>query len=136
MKKLLLIVMALAGLLISSPALAKNDSDWITIQAAAPNTTGVEARGADIFSGRSWKTDNKVWLRFDFSRDRTVEWRSAMVLYVIDCVNQSYKIASRTVYYPDGRNEYMGGDGRTMEIVPETNMALIARMVCVDIPAE
>ena len=77
----------------------------------------------------------KIWVKQDYSRDRTVSYRSAMVQYSIDCQNEKFFMNSMISYDSYGKvvgsksqNDYGGYGYET--IVPETMLDGLARFVC------
>lgn len=108
---------------------AKDTPDWLHID-TTPTGTEVYARKSDIIAGRPNQTDARLWVKYDFSRNRTIRQREAMILYSVNCPRQTFRQLSITAFYPDGSAETLEPDGAVRYVVPETNMAFAVSLLC------
>lgn len=108
---------------------AKDTPDWLHIDTTQTNTE-VYARKADLLAGRGHQTDARVWLLFDYSRDRTVQAREAKALYSVNCPAKTYRKLTTTVYYPDGTNNTWKSNEGTKYVIPDSNMAMVVGILC------
>lgn len=128
MKKILV---ALAATSLTSPSYAQEEEPTWGYLATVSSGTQVFVRMEDYQRGRSYMHDARVWVRYDHSRDRQVEWRTTLALYSIDCPQRTIQLIESVAVWPNGHGERAGGD-RRVNIIPETLHDLIADNVCSD----
>ena len=109
---------------------AKDTPDWYHID-TTPTGTEIYVRKVDIVAGRPEQTDARLWMKHDFSRNRTISAREAMILYSVNCPRQTYRKLSITAYSPDGSVDTWQPEGEVEYVIPETNMAYAVALLCV-----
>lgn len=126
-------LLALIAVSISIPAQA-DQPEWTVI---ATDTTGtvVSARTSDLMAGRSDQTSAKMWLEYDASRNTTVGWRRGIMLFVVNCPAETYRIASKSLYYPDGRHISSHAVEPAAFAVPGTILSAAIAALCADLTA-
>lgn len=118
------------ALICASATSAEELPEWLYIN-TSDNGTVVYARSADLVNGRSNQTAAPVWIRFDSSRDKTISFKEARVLYAINCVARTSTHVQGTMFYRDGRN-VTNGVGDIEFIIPGSNMDHVADLLCSD----
>lgn len=119
-----------AVVLVSATPAAASETDWTYI-ATTDSGTVVRARTVDLERGRSNQTAAPVWLYYDASRDKTVSFRDARGLSVVNCVTRTTTEVQGIAYYRDGRVEH-SDRGPTTFIVPDSIMDQVANVLCAD----
>lgn len=126
----LVIAAVLAVTCPTNTAQAEDLPEWIEIGTTTQGTV-IYARTADIAVGRPGTTSARLWIKFDASKDRTMSWRTTVVLYNVNCVTETYRIVQGTSYYPDGTNTEMRGmDQSTKYVTPDSNMEVAVKLLC------
>ncbi len=92
-------------------------------------------RTQDAMAGRSHHRAAKVWTKMDARKDRTVAWSEAKILYLMDCVAQTYRIVQIISFDSKGDPTTIQGNGKTDHVVPGSMMEGVADAVCSD-PAD
>lgn len=101
----------------------------------ASETSGgslVYVRGADVQNGRAHTRAARMWIHTDNSKDASVDWTTARILYAVDCVAETSVMEAMTTYDRSGRAETTDGDGLVSHIVPGSVMSAAAGLVCSD----
>jgi hypothetical protein len=136
MKKLIIALVGALALLIPIATLANPtvSNEW-TYFKTTPSGTRIYARTADINAGRPGDRAARLWTRQDSSRDRTVSYREARVLYSVNCVAESYTAVSYAFYKADGSVNSVRGDSSDTDFaVPGSIMADILGVLCSEPP--
>lgn len=95
------------------------------------------ARAAEVRGPREKRT---IWVKADFSADKTVAFRGTDVLYEIDCETTGYRVLSERVTMPDGSDTKTDYDREKTAVtyaVPSTMGGAVVEAACVpefDIP--
>jgi hypothetical protein len=121
-------VLLATALMWASPAAA--DTEW-TYVATTNGGTVIHARTSDLLKGRSHHTTAPVWVRMDASRDRTVSFREARVLYAVNCVARTSRSVQATVYFRNGTTQTDSVRAEEF-IIPDSNLDTVANMLCSD----
>lgn len=121
--------LAALALAYATPA-AASETDWTYIGTTDSGTV-IHARTADLLKGRSDQTVAPVWLRYDASSDRTIAFKEARAMVVINCVARTAMHVQGTAYFRDGTVERTGSR-EVRFIVPDSNMDTVATMLCTD----
>ncbi len=122
--------LALCAALVAAPIAAEQLPAWFRVGTTDTGTV-FYARTADLQEGRSNQTAAKVWVHMDSSRDRTVSFKEARILYVVNCVVRTSQQVQATAYDRSGHTETMGI--RAVEfIIPDSNMDRVADLLCSD----
>jgi len=116
----------------STPASAAEEQlpEWFPV-ATTKNGTVISARSEDLVQGRSNQMAAKVWVKFNASNDRTISFTEARVLYAINCVARTSLVVMSAYYYRNGKMATTGPQAEQF-IVPESNLDLVADLLCSD----
>lgn len=117
---------ALAGIVLGVDAQA--EESWVLVSESAKGAQ-YYVRVKDITNASNYPT---LWVKGDFSKDKTVPFRVVMAQYQIDCANQTSVTKARIIYRPDMtiKSSDTYPSAQPKPIPPETVMDGIARNVC------
>jgi len=134
MRKKAISALILLAIFIFTPyALAQDQSEWVHVNSHEKNAeSDIYARIKDLQAGTPTSTAARVWVKFDFRRNKKVPYRSAMILYTVNCVTQTYHTTSQTFFMPDGTAETAPDSYKLEYVIPGTNMAFITGVLCYD----
>lgn len=126
----LIIAAVLAAMCPTNTAQAADLPEWVEVGSTASGTI-IYARSEDLVQGRPENTSAKLWMKLDASKNREVAWNSTIVLYVVNCVSESYRMIQGTAYYSNGTNEQIENiDGSTKFVTPGSNIAYATKLLC------
>lgn len=132
MKHVLKAAIAAIALAIPAPAQSNEEPpEWYYIDTTESGTV-IYARTSDLAQGRSNQTAAKVWVRMNARKDRTVQWRELMSLYIVNCVAQTYRTEQMSAFYPNGKVDTVQRPGETNHITPGTRMEIVTNLLCSD----
>lgn len=132
-----LLIACSVGLALAKPAHAAEyaPSDWYFV--GESGKTKVYVRFGDLLMGRADSTAARAWVRYDDRKDPKAKYAEAKILYHFNCIAQTYRIISGTLYKMDGSSSTVPGDGKADLIVPDSNGEAIANLLCTDnLPAD
>ncbi len=125
----------IAAALMAAPAAAEPLPEWSHV-GGDMNDTEWYIRTKDWLAGYSGSRSAKMWITLDSSRDRTVPYRSAKLLYTVDCVSELYRYEQGTYYYSSGDVRTAGKIHTPRHSTPGTILAAAIDMLCEDVQTE
>lgn len=113
-------------------ALAQAQTDWVGLSANA-NGARFYALAHELVPVKASDAEPTLWVKQTPTPAQGFSWFEGHALYQVNCQEQSYKILSVTLFYPDGTNQSHSGEDVVRRVVPQTPLAGLAARVC---PAE
>ena len=131
MKPINLLAAATALVMAATPAFAAN---WIFIGESANKSVAYY----DIDTIQRSGNQLTVWVKTDFSRNKSVKYRETKIRRIYDCSERTINSLSSITYYPDGKSDsytWETFEQKAEPIAPDTMGEAVLEAVCV-MPAD